>query len=297
MRLDRRSMTLAAALLLLTTSLPADEDGEGVHWPSFRGPGASGVAEGYATPTTWDLETGANVRWKTAIPGIGHSSPAVWGDKVFVTTAISGKEDPELKVGLYGDITPAKDDTVHRYVVYCLDKRTGKILWERTAHEGVPKTRRHIKSSHANPAPATDGKSVVVFFGSEGLYAYDMKGKPLWEKDLGVLQSSWYVMPKAEWGFASSPVIHDGKVIIQADVMNDPFLASFDLKHMFHRDRRLGSEIGDYPRFLDLEGVRRGWLVGIVEESFWTRHSMRKRRFSERQLEQLWSPLDEYTVF
>src|SRR5919198_1240027 len=100
-------------------------------------------------------EKGRNIRWKTPIPGLGHSSPVVWEDRVYVTSAISGKENPDLKVGLYGDITPVDDSTVHRWNVYCLDRKSGKILWERTAHTGVPKVHRHPKSTHANSTMAT----------------------------------------------------------------------------------------------------------------------------------------------
>ncbi|MCS6859838.1 MAG: PQQ-binding-like beta-propeller repeat protein, partial [Abditibacteriales bacterium] len=130
---------------------------------------------------------------------------------------------------LYGDVTSVNDDTVHQWKVYCLDKRTGKILWERTAHEGVPKIKRHPKSTHANSTTATDGKRVVAFFGSEGLYCYDLNGKLLWKKDLGVLDAGWYVAPAAQWGFASSPVIYENKVIVQCDVQKNAFLAAFDI--------------------------------------------------------------------
>ncbi len=222
------SLTFLAAAL--SGAAPAAEAAGDGNWPSFRGREARGIAEGHPTPVSWDVESGRQVRWRTPLPGLGHSSPAIWGNRLFVTTAISGKPEDELKVGLYGDIGPVKDDGSHRYLVYCLDKRNGKLLWERTAHEGVPRTKRHPKSSHANPTIATDGKHVVAFFGSEGLYAYDMKGKLLWKQDLGVLESSFYMVPPAQWGFASSPVIHDGRVIVQADVLKGSFLAAFDVK-------------------------------------------------------------------
>src|SRR5206468_1317627 len=103
------------------------------------------------------------------------------------------------------------------FQVYCLDRKTGKILWQQTAVSGSPKIKRHPKSTHANPTPATDGKYLVVSFGSEGLYTYDLNGKLVWKKDLGVLDSGFYMVPDAQWGFASSPVIHDRMVLIQAD--------------------------------------------------------------------------------
>ena len=203
---------------------------EGVNWPAFRGLNASGIAEGFATPVTWDVESSRNIKWKTEIPGLGHSSPIIWGNRLFVTTAVSGVDKPELKVGLYGNIQPVEDDTIHEFKVYCLDKNSGKILWERTSHKGVPKVKRHPKSTHANSTAATDGRHLAVFFGSEGLYCYDMEGKLLWKKDFGVLDSAFFMVPTAQWGFASSPVIHQGVVLIQADVLNDSFLAALDVE-------------------------------------------------------------------
>ncbi|MDA2927134.1 PQQ-binding-like beta-propeller repeat protein [Acidobacteria bacterium AH-259-G07] len=210
------------------------------HWPSFRGPGANGLAEGYPTASTWNLETSENVEWKTPIPGLGHSSPIVWGDRIFVTTAVSSQKNPKLKVGLYGDIRPVDEDTIHSWRLYCLDKHTGQILWERVAHEGVPRIKRHPKSTHANATPVTDGKRVVAFFGSEGLYCYDMKGTLLWKKDLGLLDSGYYLVPSAQWGWASSPIIHNNKLIVQCDVQKNSFIAGFDIRD--------GREIWRTPR-------------------------------------------------
>ncbi len=217
------------ALALLASALAAAGPGPAeVHWPSFRGPGATGVATGAETPVAWDLASGENVLWKTPIPGLGHSSPVVWRDRVFVTTAVSGREAP-LKVGLYGDIAPADDDGAQSWRVMGLDMKSGEVLWQRTLREGMPRTRRHPKSSHANPTPATDGRRLVAFFGPEGLYALDLDGNLLWQKDLGRLSAAFYRVPAAEWGFASSPVIDEGRVFIQADVLGGSFLAAFDL--------------------------------------------------------------------
>ncbi len=200
------------------------------NWPSFRGPFATGIAEGYVTPVSWNAETSENIAWRTEIPGLGHSSPIVWGDRIFVTTAVSEKGDQELKVGLYGNIAPVEDESVHEFRVYCLDKRTGEIQWTHTAHQGVPKVKRHPKATHANSTPATDGKHVVAFFGSEGLYCYDMNGKLLWKKDFGVLDAAFFMVPTAQWGFASSPVIYDGVVVVQCDVLENSFLATLDIE-------------------------------------------------------------------
>jgi outer membrane protein assembly factor BamB len=224
---------LLCALLLVpvvsvTTAPRAPKPG--VDWPQFRGISAGGVAEGFSLPTTWDAKSGTNVIWKTPIPGLGLSSPVVWGDEIFLTTAISGKVDASLKVGLYGDITSVQDDTEHEWRLYALDKKSGAIKWQRTVHKGVPKIKRHTKNSHANSTLATDGERLIAFFGSEGLYAFDLTGKPLWKKDLGVLDAGFYMVPEAQWETGSSPVIHDGMVIVQADVQKNSFLAMFDAK-------------------------------------------------------------------
>lgn len=210
------------------------------HWPQFRGPDAGGQLDGANPPLTWNVETGENIRWKTAIPGLGYSSPVVWGDRIFLTTAVPvGKDDdPQVKVGLYGNIMPVNEDYPQRFQVLCLDRNTGETLWTQTAHEGVPKVKRHPKASHANSTPATDGEHVVACFGSEGLYCYDVEGNLKWKKDLGYIDSTFFMVPAAQWGFAASPIIHDGKVFVQCDGLKkqsdddnrvDPFVAAFDI--------------------------------------------------------------------
>jgi outer membrane protein assembly factor BamB len=214
------------AFAVLFFSAPA---AQAQQWPSFRGPSASGVADGHPAPTTWDVPASKNVKWNTPLPGLGLSSPVVWADRLFVTTAVKEGEEQKLKVGLYGDIKPVEEKDVMLWKVFCLDRNTGKVLWERTAQKGVPQVKRHPKSSHANPTCATDGARVVAFFGSEGLYCYDNDGKLLWKNDLGYLDSGFYAVKDAQWGFASSPVIHDGKVIVQCDVQKDSFVAVYSL--------------------------------------------------------------------
>ncbi len=215
------------ALLLAAMVASVSHAGE---WPQFRGPNGSGVAEGASPPVSWDVDSGENVAWSVSIPGLAHASPVVWGDRVYLTTAVSDEDDPELKVGLYGDIAPVEGDGVHRWVVMALDVKTGDVVWTETAHEGVPKVKRHPKATHANSSPATDGEHVVAFFGSEGLYCYGNAGELLWSKDFGVLDSGYFMVKTAQWGFASSPIIHDGAVIVQVDVQGDSFLAAFDVE-------------------------------------------------------------------
>ncbi len=230
---NRVLITLVVAAVptgALEVNSASAEDKGGANWPSFRGPNASGVADGYPTPTQWNVEKSENVAWKSPIPGLGHSSPIVWGDRIFVSSAVGDDKSTNLRVGLYGDIAPVPDEAEHRWMVYCLNKRSGKLLWEREAHRGVPKVKRHTKATHANSTPATDGQYVVAFFGSEGLYCFTMDGELKWKKDFGVLDAGYYVVPQAQWEFGSSPIIHDGKVIVQCDVQKDSFLAALDVK-------------------------------------------------------------------
>jgi outer membrane protein assembly factor BamB len=180
--------------------------------------------------TDWDVATGRNIKWKTAIPGIATASPIVWGDRIFVTTAVSKAGDSSFRTGLYGDVKPVDDLSEHAFKVYCLDKTTGKIFWEQTAYTGAPKVKRHTKSTQANSTPATDGKRVVAVFGSVGLLvAYDISGKELWRADLGVLDSGWFFDPTYQWGHSSSPVIYRNSVIVQADIQKRSYIAAWDL--------------------------------------------------------------------
>jgi outer membrane protein assembly factor BamB len=197
-------------------------------WPSFRGPQASGIAERQNLPDQWNGKTGENILWRTPIPGLAHSSPVVWGSRIFVTTAFSSDPNATFRPGLYGDGDASKDRSHHKWMIYALDKRTGKILWERIAHQGVPAEKRHIKSTYANSTPATDGRVVVAWFGSQGVHAYDVNGRFLWKVDLGRLDLGAYDIPTYEWGPASSPIIWNGLVILQCDTQDDSFLLALD---------------------------------------------------------------------
>lgn len=208
------------------------------NWPQFRGIDATGLADGQEPPLTWDLKTGKNVLWKTPIPGLGHSCPIIWGDRVFITTAVGGNTD--IRTGNYGDVDSVEDRSSLQFQVICLDRLTGKVLWSRTAFEGVPKIKRHLKGSHANCTPATDGKRVVACFGSEGMYCYDFDGKPLWKRDLGALDSSFALDVQYEWGFGSSPVLFEDRVILQCDLSRDSFIAAYSLAD--------GSQLWSTPR-------------------------------------------------
>jgi WD40 repeat protein len=200
------------------------------NWPSFRGDAASGNGDGQGAVSEWDVTTGKNIKWKTPIPGIANSSPIVWGSRIFLTTAISKAGDETFKTGAYGDVKPVDDLSSHEWRIYCLDKATGKVLWQRVASSGAPKIKRHTKGTQANSTPATDGRRVVAAFGSAGLLiAWDMDGKQLWQADLGALDSGWFLDPSYQWGHASSPIIYGSTVILQADMQKGSYLAAWDL--------------------------------------------------------------------
>ncbi|HEV8429607.1 MAG TPA: PQQ-binding-like beta-propeller repeat protein [Pyrinomonadaceae bacterium] len=220
-----RNITRSSSAHRSSRSKPAPAKGS---WPSFRGPQASGVADGQNLPDQWNGKTGENILWRTPIPGLAHSSPIVWGNQIFVTSAVSSDPKASFRPGLYGDGDASKDRSRHRWMLYALDKQSGKILWERVAYEGEPREKRHIKATYANSSPATDGRIVVAWFGSQGLYAYDVSGRPLWKVDLGRVDMGAYDIPTYEWGPASSPIIWKDLVILQCDTQTDSFILALN---------------------------------------------------------------------
>ena len=209
------------------------------NWPQFRGYHASGLDTRKATPTEWNVETGKNVLWRTPIAGLAHSAPIIWGDRVYMTTAV-GPGEAELKIGRYGAIAAAEDQGHHEWRLLAMDRQSGEILFDKLAYEGIPRSLRHTKGTHCNSTPATNGDYLVAYLGSEGLFCFDMEGELLWQKDLGDMDAGYFKVKTAEWGFASSPVIHDGKVIVQCDVQEDAFLAVYNLED--------GEEVWRTPR-------------------------------------------------
>lgn len=199
------------------------------NWPSFRGQDASGIQEGKTLPSSWNIEKSQNVLWKKAIPGLAHSSPVVWGDRIFVTTAIAADQNNVMQIGQVNPMGDAKDMSRQSWRVYCIDRATGKIIWEKVAQESEPRVRRHPKTTHASATPAVDGKHLVVLFASGGLYCFDLKGNLSWSQDLGVLNANWADKPDVQWGPASSPIIYKNLAIVQCDIEKDSFIAAFDV--------------------------------------------------------------------
>ena len=195
-------------------------------WSQFRGPASDGVSELKGLPESWS--TTENVRWKTPIPGHGWSSPIAWGDRIFVTSVIPSGQVEAPKGGLYfGGERPAPQ-VEHRWMVYAIDFNSGKFVWEREVHRGVPPASRHLKNTYASETPATDGRRVYVSFGNVGVFAYDFDGNQLWSRPAQVkpMRNGWgtaasKLLPVTDtqygWGTASSPVVHGGRVFVVHD--------------------------------------------------------------------------------
>ena len=252
----RRLLTLAA-VLAAGTSLTAQ------NWPAFRGANAAGVADGKPTAVKWNVAAGEGVAWKAPVPGLAVSSPIVWGDRVFVSTAVSSDPEQKFRTGQYGDVEPVNDSSKHSWHVMAIDKATGKVLWDKIAYEGIPKGKRHPKSSQANATPVTNGRQVIASFGSEGLYAYDFSGTLLWKKDLGVLNAGWFFDPDYEWGHGSSPIIYKNLVILQCDIQRASFIAAFDTATGKEVWRTQRDEIPSWstPTILQVEGGAKPELI------------------------------------
>jgi outer membrane protein assembly factor BamB len=225
----------------------------GENWPGFRGPGARGVAENANLPVSWNVEAGTNIAWKTTIPGLGLSSPVVWDDLIFLTTAVSSNPAMVFESKLKGERDDRQDAAQQEFRVIAVNKRTGAIVWNQLAVKSAPRVLRHPHNSYASPTPATDGSVVIAFFGSEGLYCYDLKGKMLWKKDLGILDQGAFDVPDYQWGSAASPILWHGKVLLQVDTQKNSFLAAFDAKS--------GKELWRTPR-----DVKPSWSTPTVVE-------------------------------
>lgn len=201
--------------------LNADADD---NWPQFRGPTMNAaVADNPNLPESWS--TTENVEWATDIPGLGWSSPIVWGNKIFLTTVGATGDFEQPKSGLYkpfGNKVPP--DIEHSWYVYCVDLESGDILWRKVVNKGKPVVSRHPKNTYASETPATDGERVYALFGDLGLYCFDFDGNELWRKEFEPKKT------KYDYGAAASPVVYDGKVIVIYDNEEASYIATFDAK-------------------------------------------------------------------
>lgn len=227
--MNRHFSSIAVLLLLTTTATATAAD----NWPQFRGPAATGVAENPRLPDHWTATD--NVAWKVALPGRGWASPIVWGDKVFLTTVVNTGTTAVAKKGLYfGGEQSKPPETEHLWKVYCLDLNDGRVVWEQTAHRGVPATPLHVKNTYASETPVTDGERVYALFGNLGVYCYDMEGKPVWSKSIEPHRM------RAGWGTAASPVLQGDRFIYVNDNEQESYIAALD--------KRTGAEVWRVPR-------------------------------------------------
>ena len=231
MLLSRRRFLQGVAVVPLL----AQRNDDVGNWPAFRGPHGRGVADGFPVRASWNADEIAGEvvgrRWRSQVPGLGHSSPVLWGDRIFVPTAVARDDRVPLKLGgdagvdrsdWTGSTEAAEDKGEQRWVVLCYDKKSGQELWRKTARIGRPGATRHAKATHANTSLATDGRHLVAFFGSEGLYCFDLDGRLLWSRDLGIIDISKYGIG---WGYGSSPAIHQDRIALLCDDPENPFLA------------------------------------------------------------------------
>ena len=254
-----RTVSSAAAVLLLASSLGAQQGSAPAlgTWGHWRGPSQTGVAPGTA-PVRWSDTS--NIAWKVEIPGRGHSSPVVWGDRIFVTTAVPTGRPAEPanasggRGGRRGDGGAGAREE-HRFEVLALDRASGKVIWRQTAATAVPHEGHHATyGSFASNSPTTDGQRVYASFGSRGLFAYDMNGKPLWQRDFNIQMRMFQ-----EFGEGVGPVLDEGRLIALFDHEGNGFLAMLDAA--------TGREIWRTPR---TDGTN--WAAPLV-----VRHDGRKQ--------------------
>ncbi len=214
------------ATILLMAAFPAGFSAPGApaldsNWPQFRGPNAQGISTQGHLPERWS--TTENVAWKAEIPGRGWSSPIVWGDRVFVTTAVnSGVAEPPKK-GLYlGGERPEPPRVEHEWKVICLDLASGKVRWDHVVHRGPPPGPSHLKNSYASETPVTDGERVYVRVGGVGVFCLDSSGREVWSKPLEPRKM------RAGWGTAASPVLHRDRLYLVNDNEEQSYLLALD---------------------------------------------------------------------
>jgi len=206
---------------LFSMAFAAADAGE--NWPQLRGPASLGIDDGDKLPDRWSATE--NVAWKTDLPGRGWSSPIVWGDRVFLTTVVNQGKSEKPKKGLYfGGNRPKPPQSVHQWKVFCLDLKSGKVLWHRQVHEAKPKTPIHLKNSFASETPVTDGQRVYCYFGNVGVFCFDLDGKPLWSKPLKPHKTRY------GWGTAASPVLHKDRLYLINDNDEGSYLLALDTK-------------------------------------------------------------------
>jgi outer membrane protein assembly factor BamB len=215
MRGKTPTFALAVPIFTVATTLAAD-------WTQFRGPNASANSTDKGLPVEWGPDK--NVVWKVTIPGYGWSSPIVWGDKVFVTTAVSDNQAKPTGSANWRDGFNGKADAVYQWEVHCLRAGDGTLVWKRTAARRKPTYAANSSNTYASETPVTDGERVYAFFGETGLFCFDDAGNQLWHKDLGVYPTF------GSHGTGASPVLDGERLFLQCDNEEKSFLVALEAK-------------------------------------------------------------------
>jgi outer membrane protein assembly factor BamB len=242
-------------LFLYGSAVIADSSNNDLaHWPHWRGPFFNGMAR---TGAPVEFSDTKNVKWKVAIAGRGFSTPVIWGDKLFLTTAVpTGKSGGRASQSRHPN-GGAGSGEEHRFVVMCLDRATGKVLWEHTAKTTVPHEGYHrTYGSFASNSPLTDGNHLFVSFGSRGIYCYDLDGKLVWERDLGVRMQM-----RNEFGEGVAPALAGDALIIPFDQETDSFIVALDKRSGKELWRTRRDEVSAWAAPLFLEHKGRKQLV------------------------------------
>lgn len=253
----------AKCFLLISAVVLTAASSWSFEWPQFRGPAHNSVVAQGEIPTVWNADQ--NIRWKVSIPGRGWSSPIVWGDKIFVTSAVlkSGDASDAPRPGRNRDRKGTPSD-VFSWDITCLDRASGKVLWNRTAVEGHPRITTHASNTYASETPVTDGERLYVYFGMMGLFCYDLEGTLLWKKDLGAFPM------QGDWGTSSSPVLHAGLLFQVVDNENASFVVALDAKTGDERWRLPRDEPSSWSTPLIWQNSQRTELVvpGVKARSY-----------------------------
>lgn len=216
--LIRYTCALLLACLALQSLAPAAE--VEAHWPQWRGPQADGVARNSDPPTEWS--PAKNIKWKVPIPGEGSATPIIWGDQVFIVTAIATDRVATTPPQAAAEAKTQPPTNFYEYAVLCFDRISGQQLWRQVACEQVPHEGKHYTNTFASASPTTDGERLYVSFGSRGIYCYDLDGKLLWTRDLGDMRTRY------GWGEATSPVVRGDSVVINWDHEDQSFIEVLD---------------------------------------------------------------------
>ncbi|HUG18231.1 MAG TPA: PQQ-binding-like beta-propeller repeat protein, partial [Planctomycetaceae bacterium] len=248
---------LQSVILLIScsfvTSLPAQDANER-NWAQWRGPLATGVAPHADPPVEWNDDK--NIRWKTPLPGRGHSTPIVWDDRIFVTTAIPfGEKLPPKYSGRPGEHDNHPVTHRYRFVVLAIDRADGSIVWEKNLNEDLPVEGGHFTASLASASPVTDGKHLFAFFGSFGLYCLDFDGNVVWKADLGKMHT------KHGHGEGSSPVLHGDTLVVNWDHEDQSKLIAFDKRTGKVRWEVLRDEVTSWATPIVIEHDGRAQLI------------------------------------